>query len=153
MYCHNNNFVIIYLFGVYGPYESGTKILPDIFRYLSKNKSIKLTDGKQLRDYTYISDIVKGFLILGFNRTKRNKYNLCSSKGIKIKNFINMFVKVGKFNKNLLNFGKKKMKENNFSSVIGDNRNIRVEFGWKPTISLDEGMELTLNEFRERNVL
>ena len=103
----NIKHVIIYLFGVYGPYESGNKILPSLFKSLSRNESIKLTDGKQIRDYTYIEDIVKGCLLLGIKKTKKNKYNLCSSKGTTIKNFILKFVKIGKFNHKLLKFGKK----------------------------------------------
>ena len=67
----NIKHVIIYLFGVYGPYESGNKILPSLFKSLSRNESIKLTDGKQIRDYTYIEDIVKGCLLLGIKKTKK----------------------------------------------------------------------------------
>lgn len=145
--------VIIYLFGVYGPYESGTKILPSLFKSLSRNESIKLTNGEQIRDYTYIEDIVKGCLLLGIKKTKKNKYNLCSSKGTAIKKFIFKFVKIGKFNHRLLKFGKKKMKENNFFRVVGDNQNISKEFDWKPKISIEKGMKLAIDEFRKRDVI
>ena len=138
---------------MYGPYESGTKILPSLFKSLSKNKSVKLTDGKQIRDYTYISDIIKGCFLLGFNKTKKNKYNLCSGKGISIKSFIIKFAKIGKFKQSLLKFGKNKMKENNFLKVVGDNKNISKELGWKPTITIEKGMKLVIDEFSKRNVI
>ena len=145
--------VIIYLFGVYGPYESGTKILPGLFKSLSKNKSMKLTDGKQVRDYTFVGDVVRGCFLLGFRKTKKGKYNICSTKGISIKNFIIKFAKIGKFNRRLLKFGAKKMEENKFLKVIGDNRNISKEFDWKPTISMEKGMKLTIDEFKRRDVI
>ena len=129
------------------------KILPSLFKSLSRNESIKLTDGKQIRDYTYIEDIVKGCLLSGIKKTKKNKYNLCSSKGTTIKNFILKFVKIGKFNHKLLKFGKKRMKENNYFKVIGDNQNISKEFDWKPTISFERGMKLAIGEFRKRDVI
>lgn len=153
--CKNKNVkhVIIYLFGVYGPYESGTKILPGLFKSLSKNKTIKLTDGKQIRDYTYVSDIVKGCLILGFNKTKKIKYNLCSSRGISIRKFIIKFVKIAKFNQRLLKFGTKKMEENNFLKVVGDNQNISKEFDWKSTTSIERGMKIVIDEFKRRDVI
>ena len=144
------DFVILYLFGVYGPNESGEKILPDLFNTLTKKNNIELTDGNQIRDYTFITDIVKAYLLIGFNKNKKSKYNVCSSQEISIKDFITKFAQIGNFDSSLLKFGVKKMNENNFKKVIGDNSNISDEFGWQASVSFEEGMQLVIDDFKRK---
>jgi nucleoside-diphosphate-sugar epimerase len=145
----NVNYVILRLFGVYGSNESGDKLMPYLAGQLIANQNIELTDGKQIRDYTYIDDVVSAFLLISFNENNENIYNVCSSEGISIKDFILKFVKINNLNKDLLKFGKKEMKENKFLKMIGDNSRIRNEYKWERDISFDIGFELVFNSYKK----
>ena len=144
------DFVNLCLFGVYGPNESGDKILPYLFNTLSNNGNVELTDGLQVRDYTFITDVIKAYLLVGFNANKRTKYNICSSSGVSIKDFIINFAQIGGFDSSLLHFGSKKMTENAFLRVVGDNSSIKKEFGWIPEVLMDDGMKEVIDEFRRK---
>jgi nucleoside-diphosphate-sugar epimerase len=147
----NIDCVILCLFGVYGPNESGDKILPYLYKTLSLNNKVELTDGRQVRDYTFITDVIGAYLLVAFNKNKRIKYNICSSEGIKIRDFILKFSEIGGFNKSLLLFGKIVMTENSFMKVIGDNSSLVNEYGWLPEVLIEDGMRSVLDEFKKMN--
>ena len=46
-------------FSVYGPYEQKDRFIPTILRSLINKKPIKLTPGKQRRDFIFIDDLVE----------------------------------------------------------------------------------------------
>ena len=44
-------------FSAYGPFEEKTRFIPTIIKAVINNKPIKLTAGKQRRDFIYIDDV------------------------------------------------------------------------------------------------
>ena len=60
----NNNlkFTTIRLFLVYGPNQKKDRFLPYVINSFIENKEPKLTPGDQLRDFTFIDDIVSGVI-------------------------------------------------------------------------------------------
>lgn len=147
----NVDFVILRLFGVYGPYETGDKLLPYLYKNLSQNEKVSLTDGNQIRDYTFVQDVIKAYLLVAFNNNTETVYNVCSATGISIKDFILKFVEVGGFDTSLLGFGFKEMKENRFTKVLGDNSKFTKEFGWSTTTSIENGMADIFKYFKGKN--
>jgi nucleoside-diphosphate-sugar epimerase len=141
------DFVILRLFGVYGPYESGKKLLPYLYSKLNFKEKAKLTAGIQIRDYTYVNDIVTAFLIAGFNKTNFVEYNICSGVGIRIKDFATKFCKINEYDESLLEFGKKDFSENTYPRMIGSNKRFFEEFGWKPKTKLSDGFLQVNNYF------
>jgi nucleoside-diphosphate-sugar epimerase len=71
----NYNFLINYLvlYDVYGPDDNRKKIINEILNH-KKNKTLKLTLGKQIMDYTFIDDVATGFVIAA-NKMLLNKKN------------------------------------------------------------------------------
>jgi len=143
------NYVALRLFGVYGPNESGSKLIPYLYHNLNNNKEIRLTDGIQIRDYTHVIDVAKAYLLVCFNSNDFEIYNVCSSQGVKIRDFILKFVEVNKCDPSLLQFGAKRMTENNFLRVVGDNTRMINEYGWKPEVSLESGLMQVFNSYKE----
>ncbi len=50
---------------VYGPGDHGHRLLPSLLRAAEQQEALKLTGGKQERDFTFVGDVVEGMLRLG----------------------------------------------------------------------------------------
>jgi len=144
------DYIILRLFGVYGPNETGEKLFPYLYQKLSSGSLVELTQGNQIRDYTYITDVVKAYLLVCFNDNKYCEYNVCSSNGISIKDFIIKFSRSNNYDESLLCFGMKNIIENGYMRVVGDNRRISNEYKWKPDVSHNTGLKLINDDFLGR---
>ena len=47
------------LFGVYGPGERDTRLLPALVRQLSAGQPVPLSDGLQIRDFVHVDDVIE----------------------------------------------------------------------------------------------
>ncbi|MBX9790425.1 MAG: NAD-dependent epimerase/dehydratase [Pirellulales bacterium] len=56
--------VAVRLFTVYGPGEHAGRLLPSLLQHALDDELIKLTDGQQLRDFTFVEDVATGILRL-----------------------------------------------------------------------------------------
>ena len=135
---------------VYGPRQNphGEAGVVAIFstRMLSGEQPIINGDGKQTRDYVYVGDVVQaGVLALtgGDNRI----YNVGTGIETDVNTLFRMIsTYVGKPIEEL--HGPAKPGEQ-LRSVLDYSR-IQAELGWKPSVSLDEGIEKTVQFFREK---
>ena len=55
---YQKSIVTLRPFSVYGPYEEENRFIPTITKAVIENKSIKLTQGGQRRDFIYVKDVV-----------------------------------------------------------------------------------------------
>ena len=62
-YLYKKPIVTIRPFSVYGPYEQKDRFISTITRSLINKKTIKLTGGKQRRDFIYIDDLIDIYLM------------------------------------------------------------------------------------------
>ncbi|PIY79364.1 MAG: hypothetical protein COY81_03045 [Candidatus Pacebacteria bacterium CG_4_10_14_0_8_um_filter_43_12] len=58
----NKPIVTIRLFSVYGPYETAGKLFPTLFRAISSQTPITLTNKKAAHDFIFVGDVVSGLL-------------------------------------------------------------------------------------------
>ena len=61
---HDITFVNVLLEHFYGPGDKEVKFISFLLDKLRKNESIRLTSGRQRRDFIFIEDVVKGYLTL-----------------------------------------------------------------------------------------
>jgi nucleoside-diphosphate-sugar epimerase len=73
---YNIKYLSIILFTVYGSLDSKKKIIDLILDSLKSKTPIKLTNGKQILDFTYIDDIVKFYIEVIENYTKFNNSSI-----------------------------------------------------------------------------
>ena len=84
-------------FNTFGPFQSEKAIIPEIIIKCLQNKEIKTTEGKQTREFNYISNIIDG--ILHLNKKIKNSIepiNVGSNKPVLIKQLVK---KIHKFTK------------------------------------------------------
>ena len=88
--------MIFRFFTIYGPLGRPDMFIHKLLNSIKKNKKINLyNNGQNLRDFTYIDDVLKIFQMCLNKLPKNNILNICRSKPIKtielvkiIENFI-----------------------------------------------------------------
>ena len=56
------------LFSVYGPFEEPGRLIPTVILQALRNEDITLADAKSARDFIYIDDVVRAFVLAGKRR-------------------------------------------------------------------------------------
>ena len=107
-------------------------------------------DGLQLRDFNYVDDCVEALLLAGASDQANGKvYNLGGSEVIGLKDLAKIMVNLchgGSFE--LAPFPSER-KAIDIGDYYSDFSLITKELGWTPKIDLKDGLELTLNYYRE----
>jgi len=138
---------IVRFHNVYGPlgtYEGGKEKAPAAI-----SRKVALTedrgeieiwgDGEQTRSFMYIDDCVEGLIRL-MASSHRDALNLGTDRLISINGLVDLISEIG---------GKRLVKRHDLSRPQGvrgrnsDNSQLRKVFGWEPSISLEQGLEIT----------
>ncbi len=124
-------------FTVYGPAGRPDMSMFRFVQWISEGKPVRLYgDGKQSRGFTYVDDIARG-TILGLKPLGYEVINLGGHESIKIKALIQMIEeRVGK--KALI--AQYPANPAEMLANLADVRKAGSLLGWKPAVSLDEGV-------------
>ncbi len=132
------------LFLTYGPFQDKKRFIPQIILGCLNNKSFPVSEGKQKRDLCYIDDVISGiFKVINSKKVYGQTYNLASGKPIEIQEVIRNIV--NKTRKGLPFYGGLKYRTGENMSLYADINKIKNDLNWEPKISLDEGLEKTIN--------
>ena len=141
---------IIRPFNTYGPRQSARAIIPTIISQLLDGNKLSLGNLQPTRDLTYVSDTVEGFLKLAESpKAVGQTFNLGVSEEIsvgelaqKLQNLAGRKSKIEKEQQRV------RPKGSEVERLLSDNKKAR-QLGWKPKVSLDEGLRLTVEWFRK----
>jgi len=149
-YCKLKNirFVWFRMFSCYGDFELEDWLIPYGIKNMILKKSLKFTSGLQKWDYLHLKDIVSATLIACKNQKLKGIFNLSSNKPVKVKTIIMKIKKLTKYKKKI-EFGKKDLRKDQVMLLNGINKKLR-QFNWKPKISLDQGLKLTISIFKKK---
>ncbi len=137
------NHIILRPYQIYGPFQKSNRLIPFIIKSCLKNKVFKCTDGFQLRDFLYIDDFIDLILkVLKKNKTKNKIYNVGYGKPIKVRNIINLIVKITKSGKPF--FGAIKMRKDESDLLYPNIGKIVRDFNWKPKVKILNGLKKTI---------
>ncbi len=136
---------------IYGPYdkfeENSSHVLPNFINKAlnKKNKFLIWGNGKSIRDFLYIDDLVDCVNILIKKQKKGfEMFNVGLGRPLNITQLAKIILKVSKKVKKI------KYIKKNFS--IDNKVKIKINkiksFGWKPTYSLKDGIEKTINWYK-----
>jgi UDP-glucose 4-epimerase len=115
-------------------------------RQIVEGSEIKIYgDGTQIRDFNYVGDVVDAML-LAAEKEKANGqvFNLGGDQPISHKNLVELLIKIrGKGKYTLVPFPEEK-KKIDIGDFCGDFSKIKGMLGWKPNITLEDGLEKTI---------
>jgi len=134
---------------VYGPRQDpfGEAGVVAIFinRMLNNEDVIIYGDGKQMRDFIFVSDVVKANIKCMNSKLNFAIYNVGTQKATSINELFYMLSKILNYNK--LPVYQPPRKGELFKSYLCINK-IKKELDWYPQVSLQEGIKKTIRYFK-----
>ena len=147
---------IVRPFNAFGPRQSARAVIPTIITQVLNNKkakAIKLGNLNSSRDFTYVLDTVEGIYKIGLNdKTIGEVINIGNGKDISIYETVSI---INKLINNNINIKTKivskrvRPEKSEVQRLICDNSKAHKLTGWKPRYTLEEGLEKTIDWFRE----
>jgi len=143
---------IIRPFNIYGPRQSSRAVIPSIIIQALNNKDeIKLGNIEPSRDFTYVTDTCDAFLtILKIKKSFGSILNVGSNNEYTIENIAKKILKILN-SKAKLKKEKRRIRTQKSEVVrlVCDNNQITKHSNWKPKISIEAGLDRTINWFKE----
>ncbi|HEX2697184.1 MAG TPA: GDP-mannose 4,6-dehydratase, partial [Anaerolineales bacterium] len=150
-YCsYNLPVVTVRPFNTYGPRQSARAVIPAIITQALSGSTIKLGNLDTKRDFTFIDDTVSGFLRAAEAQGVEGKtYNLGTGETICIRDLVvKVAKKLNKTLNTLTDTARLRPEHSEVLHLISDNRLAREQLQWQPSVSLDEGIEQTMDWLR-----
>ena len=139
--------IITRSFNHIGPWQDSKFVIPSFVKKVLTLKNEGCTEGSIetgdlsiVRDFLDVRDVVRAYWMLLCSGKSGEVYNICSGKGIKLYEILDMIgtiagIKVtGIPSSQLVRPDENKM-------IIGSNRKMYQELGWKPEIDLKQTLE------------
>jgi UDP-glucose 4-epimerase len=104
-------------------------------------------DGKQRRDYIYIDDAVRALLSLGASTTS-NVYNVGTGEGTSIADMANAIVAAAGGGRLEFVAWPALAEQIETGDFVADISRIQADLGWRPAVSLAEGLRRTVKFYR-----
>lgn len=131
------------LFNVYGKGQSARFLIPLIINQaLDGQSDIIVQDLEPKRDYVYIDDVCRA-VECSISKTKGyNVFNVGSGVSYSVREIIEMVQKAAHTNKKVKS--RQNVRRNELNDVVADIEKIEKQWGWKPQVTMEKGIEYCL---------
>ena len=100
---------------------------------------IKVGNLDARRDYSDVSDIVRGYREAILNGINGEAYNLCSGKSTSIGDLLNMLIKISETEAQV-EVDPARVREIELVDLYGSHQKALKDFGWKPRVELEDAL-------------
>jgi dTDP-glucose 4,6-dehydratase len=150
-YCaYNLPVVTVRPFNTFGPRQSARAVIPTIIMQALVGKTIQLGNLDTTRDFTYVGDTVRGFMLAGSTvGVEGGVFNLGTGTEIRIGDVAQRIaLKVGHQVGIVVDRQRLRPEKSEVLRLISDNRLARIKLGWEPQVGLEEGLDHTIGWMR-----
>lgn len=146
--------VILRPFNVYGPRQSARAVIPTIItQILSDEKKINLGALHPTRDFTYVKDTVKGFILaekINSDNILGKVINIGSNFEISIEKLANDIAELMGVSVEFSSEEKRKRPvKSEVERLWAENKIAKELLGWTPNCSLEQGLKVTIDWFKK----
>jgi nucleoside-diphosphate-sugar epimerase len=136
---------------IYGPQDDTKKFVPWIMEQFIQNKDkIELTEGKQERDFVFVTDVVSAYLTILKQRDELahfTEFDVGTGEPVTVRQFVTELAEQYKnrnpANNTVLEFGSIPYRENEMMGVTVD-ISLLKNIGWKPKVSFTDGISMLM---------
>jgi UDP-glucose 4-epimerase len=146
---------VLRLTNTYGPHmrvkDARQTFLGIWIRQILEGKELQVFgDGKQIRDFSYVDDVVEAMLLCAESEDANGEiFNLGADDPINLKDTAELLTRVcGTGSYRIVPFPPER-KAIDIGDYYGDYRKLRSKLGWKPSVPLEEGLRRTVDFYRE----
>ena len=138
-------------FNTYGPRQSARAVIPSVISQAIRMDVIHVGAMHPVRDLTFVSDTVDGFLRMAECDDAVGKViNIGWGTGISVKELVEKAVKmVGRRVEVLFDATRLRPAKSEVDRLIADNTLAKKMLGWEPKVDFDHGLKQTVNWISE----
>ena len=139
-------------FNTFGPRQSARAVIPTVIsQLLSGKQHLVMGDLSPVRDMTYVSDTVAGFLAAGLasERVDGEAINLGTGRGKKISDIVQLIFDLLSTEVEIkTEWDRMRPAKSEVYELISDNTKADALLNWQPKISLEDGLARTIAHMR-----
>jgi nucleoside-diphosphate-sugar epimerase len=136
------------LFLLYGPREDPSRLVPSVTLALLRGEVARCTEGKQLRDFLHVEDMAAAISAVAASGYQ-GAINIGSGQAVSVRTIVE-FIGRTLGRSDHIAYGAIPSDPNDDPLVVADVRRLRNEIGWRPSFSLEEGLQRTVQWWSER---
>jgi UDP-glucose 4-epimerase len=119
-------------------------------RRLLEGQSFEVWGGEQLRDFTYVSDVVDALLLVASQEKANGQvYNVGGTEVVSLLELADLLLAANESGTYDIRAFPRDRKQIDIGNYYADDSRLRQELGWQPQISLLSGLTETLNFYRQ----
>ena len=136
------------VFFQFGPYEHPRRLVASVINDLLSEREARCTDGRQVRSFLHVADVGAAFAAL-LDSALEGPVNIGSEEAISIAELLNTLARrIGR--PELLRLGARRAPEGEPPVLVPDVTRLRDELGWRPRMTLEEGLADAVEWWRRR---
>ena len=121
--------------------------MPSVITSLLKGQKAFCTHGKQIRDYIHAEDVASAFVCL-LESGVEGPVNIASGEPVALRSIVYAIADlIGE--RELVDLGAIPTPEHEPPLIVADVRKLNKLVGWKPSITLEDGLKSTINWWRD----
>jgi UDP-glucose 4-epimerase len=138
--------VMLRPFNAFGPRQSPDRIIPEVIVSALSGIPIAMTEGRQTREFNYVSDIVEGFILAALRGAPAHGQviNLGNGEEHSMRDIAQRTIQL-MGDPITPRFGALPPRPTEIWRMFCDSSKAREILGWEPRISLDEGLRRTID--------
>jgi nucleoside-diphosphate-sugar epimerase len=137
-------------FNTYGPRQSARAVIPTIISQIASGMTeIKLGDVSPTRDFNYVEDTCRGFLALARSEVAIGEtINIASNYEISVGDTLTLIRDLmGRDVKLITDDARLRPEKSEVFRLWGDNKKIQELTGFAPLVSIEQGLQRTIDWF------
>ncbi|RPG95898.1 MAG: NAD(P)-dependent oxidoreductase [Candidatus Pelagibacter sp. TMED165] len=144
---YNFPITILRLYLVYGPKQDLNRLIPITIMNALKKVKFNCSEGKQLRDFVYIDDLINA-IVKTFKNEKSNGeiINVGSGNPISVKKLIIKICKLA--NGGNPQFGKVSLRKDEIFKLYPSLKKVKKILNWQAKVNLDKGLKKTIKYYK-----
>ena len=139
--------VMVRPFNAYGPAQSPDRIIPEIIVRALRGQPLLMTQGRQTREFNYVTDLARGFVAAALHGEPGRLYNLGCGEEVSMRDLATTLLA-------LLGdpitpqFGALAERPTEIWRMHADASRAQAELGWSSEVSLEDGLARTVEWYR-----
>ncbi len=140
------NVIILRPFNHYGPRQRPDFLIPDVMLRFLKGKELQLRNPSSTRDFTYVDDIVRGYILLAEKGKSAQVYHLSSGVERSVREIVDTIAELSGLNPEVSHASEPARLD--ISRSVGDHSKASKVTGWEPEVPFEKGLTRTLEWYQ-----
>lgn len=144
--------IVLRPFTVYGMAQPKGMFLSDAIRCALGNRSFEMSEGKQKRDYIFVSDFVRAIMnVIKTPDIEGEVFNIGSGRAFPLKEIARKVWEISGADASLLKIGARSASLSELHDTCADISKAKRILDWQPSINLADGLNQTIESIRENS--